>query len=157
MIIIYDIIHGHTFAIHKVLHPIHFEFLLWNSTKYPCRNNRACWAPQSEPRHGSTRARCGSRDADYVCLVYKCSSEQIPHFLAFPFLSLRSIYTDPHSDINSQQRAFWFCHIQGTVCWKMSLRAYGISVRRAMVVWACSFHFCWLGKKNADKIHFSNS
>lgn len=72
-------------------------------------------------------------------------------FWPFLFFSLRSIYTDPHSDINSQQRAFWSCHIQGTVCWKMSLRAtvYGISVRAVMVVWACSFLFCLLGGKHS--------
>lgn len=45
------------------------------------------------PGPASTRARCGSRDADYVCLVYKCSSEQIPHFLALLPPSLSDLYT----------------------------------------------------------------
>lgn len=56
-------------------------------------NNEACRAPQSESRLGSTRARCGSWDADYVCLVYKCSSEQIPHFLGLFFPSPLYLYT----------------------------------------------------------------
>lgn len=50
------------------------------------------------PGPASTRARCGSRDADYVCLVYKCSSEQIPHFLAL---------VPPRSRIYIHRLSFW--------------------------------------------------
>lgn len=97
----------------NVLHIIHFVFLMWHATKQLWGNNGACRAPQSESRLSSTRARCGSWDPDYVCLVYKCSLEQTPHFFS---LSLGSIYTDSYSDINYKQRAFWFCHKKGSVC-----------------------------------------
>lgn len=57
-------------------------------TCYKATLGKQCSLPglSIRARLSSTRARCGSWDADYVCLVYKCSSEQIPHFLAFLFL-----------------------------------------------------------------------
>lgn len=74
------------------------------------------------PALSSTRARCDSRDAEYVCLVYKHSSEQIPHFSGlFSPLSVRTIHTASRSDINCKQRAFWIWHVNGCLL-KMSLR-----------------------------------
>lgn len=60
----------------------------------------------NQSRLNATGARCGSQDADYVCLVYKSSSKQIPHFLAF-FPSSSAPYTSSNSDINCKQRTFW--------------------------------------------------
>lgn len=74
-------------------------------------NNGACRAPQSESRSSSTRARCGSWDADYVCLVYKCSSEQIPPFLGL--FSLPRIYTHRLSLWHElQTRNIWLCLLE---------------------------------------------
>lgn len=61
----------------NVLHTTRFVFLLWHETKQLWGNNQALRVPRSESRASSTRPRCGSCDANYVCLVYKCCLEQI--------------------------------------------------------------------------------
>lgn len=65
----------------------------------------------------------------FVLFTNAAQNRFLIFWLFLPLLSLGSIYTGSHSDINCTQRAFWFCHVKGSVCWRTLLGAkvYGTS------------------------------